>query len=418
MHLTPGLRLRVLVLDEEVPWPPNTGKRIRTWNLLRRVSSRHDLHLLTYGPASEEVQAKLAEQSFTATILDPLPPSRGPMFWARLLANTVSRYPYSVTKHFTARMQDEVTRLCGSNKFDLLHIEWMPYARYQSPGVPRFIVAHNVESDIWRRRAERDGGLIGSWFFGLQAKRMRAFEEAAAKGSSISAVSELDADTFRSFGARNVTVVPNGVDLDYFQPRPEIPPNDSLLFIGSLDWYANEDAVSDFALRVFPLIRKRNPTITFQVVGRKPSDRLITALKNLDGVQMVGEVSDVRPYMARARAVVVPLRIGGGTRIKILEALAMAKTVISTSVGAEGLALTNGHDCLIANTPEEFTARVDSLFANSDLQKQLGGNGRALVEQLYGWDAAAEKLELAWTAAAGYSEICSSRRVPVTVGAR
>jgi polysaccharide biosynthesis protein PslH len=193
-------RLRVLVLDEEVPWPPNTGKRIRTWNLLRRVSSRHDLHLLTYGPTNEEARAKLAQHGFTATILEPLAPGKGPRFWTRLMASSISPYPYPVFKHFTARMQREVNLLCGSKKFDLVHIEWMPYARYQSPGIPRFVVAHNVESDIWRRRAEHDGNLIGRWFFGLQAKRMRIFEEAKAKDSHIAAASELDAHTFRSYG--------------------------------------------------------------------------------------------------------------------------------------------------------------------------------------------------------------------------
>ena len=409
MDLARPQRLRVLVLDEEVPWPPNAGKRIRTWNLLRRLSSRHDLHLLTYGPATDEARDKLAEHRFTATILQPLAPSQGLQFWARLVASTVSQYPYSVIKHSTARMQDKITQLCGREKFDLVHTEWMPYARYASPGVPRIIVAHNVESEIWRRRAEHDGSWIGRRFFGLQAERMRRFEQkAAAQDAHIAAVSDLDAETFRSYGVKNVTVIPNGVDSDHFRPRSEMSPNDSLLFVGSLDWYANEDAARDFALHVFPLIRRRNPKITFQVVGRRPSERLTAALKSLNGVEMVGEVSDVRPYMAQARAVVVPLRIGGGTRIKILEALAMAKPVISTSVGAEGLAVTDGRDCLIANSPEEFAARVDSLFGNPELQGRLGQNGRALVEQLYSWDAAAETLELVWAEAAGYSELCSS----------
>jgi polysaccharide biosynthesis protein PslH len=191
-----------------------------------------------------------------------------------------------------------------------------------------------------------------------------------------------------------------------------------VLFVGSLDWYANEDAVREFAIRILPLLRSRNPRITFQVVGRRPSDRLKTILSKLAGVEMVGEVCDVRPYLAQARAIVVPLRIGGGTRIKILEALAMAKPVISTSIGAEGLAVRNGRDYLLADSPEEFAARVDSLFADSNQQMSLGQNGRVLVERLYGWEASAEKLELAWAKAAGYSEICSSGRTPEMAGAR
>lgn len=419
MHVVGLQRLRVLILDEEVPWPPNSGKRIRTWNLLRRLSRRHDLHLVTYGPINKEAQAKLAQHCFTVTALDPLPPSEGPRFWARLLSSVFSGYPYSVVKHFTGRMQRHISEVCKRQQFDLVHCEWIPYARYETRGIPRLIVAHNVESEILRRRANHDGGLIGSWFFGLQAKRMKAFErEAATKGAHVVAVSELDAETFRSYGVRNVTIVPNGVDLDYFRPMPQVFQTDSLLFVGSLDWHANEDAVKDFAIRILPLIRSRNPNLTFQVVGRRPSNRLVTSLQELQGVQLIGEVPDVRPYMAQARAVVVPLRIGGGTRIKILEALAMGKPVISTSIGAEGLEIKNQRDYLLANTPEEFVTRIDALFANPEEQLRLGENGRALVEKLYGWDAAAEKLEGAWSAAAGRCEVVTPGPVFAASGAR
>jgi polysaccharide biosynthesis protein PslH len=406
-HLPPGnsRKLRVMVLDEEVPWPPNSGKRIRTWNLLRRLAAHHHPHIFTYGPVSDEAKTALASHGLSVTSVGALASSRGPLFWARLLQNVFSKYPYSVSKHFTSRLQAEVRNACAFGKFDLAHIEWIPYARYATPGLPRLITAHNVESDIWKRRSLHNGGVAGGWFFGLQASRMEAFERCAAvHANSVVTVSELDAERFRSYGAKNVKVVPNGVDLDYFRPVPQVPENQSLVFIGSLDWFPNEDAVKEFATRILPILRNANERITFRVVGRKPAPSLAATLQRVPGVELVGEVADVRTYIAEAQVVVVPIRIGGGTRIKILEALAMEKPVVSTSVGAEGLELEDGRDLLLADTPEKFATQVQFLLANTELQARLGRNGRGTVERLYGWDSAAEKMEQAWLATASNPE--------------
>jgi sugar transferase (PEP-CTERM/EpsH1 system associated) len=402
-RLPPGNsgKLRVMVLDEEVPWPPNSGKRIRTWNLLCRLAGCCELHFFTYGPLSDEGQTALTDHGVRITAVSAIPPSRGPLFWGRLLRNVISKYPYSVSKHFTSRLQREVIMACRDGKFDLAHIEWIPYARYATPGLPRLITAHNVESDIWKRRALHSHNYAAGWFFGRQAQRMESFERsAAAHANVVVAVSELDAQRFRSYGVKNITVVPNGVDLDYFRPRPQVPRTDSLVFVGSLDWFPNEDAVKEFATRVLPILRRNIERITLRVVGRKPSASLATTLRRMPGVELVGEVPDVRTYMAEAQVVVVPLRIGGGTRIKVLEALAMGKPVISTSVGAEGLQLEDGRDLLLADTTETFVAQIQLLIANPELQLRLGKNGRATVEKLYGWDAAAEKLAEAWAATA------------------
>jgi glycosyltransferase involved in cell wall biosynthesis len=386
---------------------------------LRRLAARHDLHLFTYGPVSDEARRELAENRVQLTVVDPLPPSRGPWFWGRLFGNLFSQYPYSVAKHFTARLQNEVLEACHARTIDIVHIEWMPYARYGTPGVARVLTAHNVESDIWQRRAQHSGTYIGRQFFSIQAKRMESFERRASLHSDcVIAVSELDAQRFGCYGAHNIRIVPNGVDLEYFHSMPDVPRNDSLLFVGSLDWFPNEDAVTDFALRVFPLIRSKNERITFRVVGRRPSEKLARLLEGLPGVELIGEVQDVRPYIAQSRAVVVPLRIGGGTRIKILEALAMEKPVISTAIGAEGLQVKDGCDLLIANAPEEFAARVEALLASPEQQSRLGRNGRVAVEKLYAWDAAAATLEDAWRAVAGQTEAAVSSAVLVAEDAR
>lgn len=402
MPLASGDRLRVLVLDEEAPWPLDSGKRIRTWNLLRRLAARHDLHLFTHGPVSADARAELDRHHIRITEGAALPKSSGPRFWMRLFGNLFSKFPYSVSKHFTAQLQRQVLSACERQTFDLAHIEWVPYARYSTPGLPRAITAHNVESDIWMRRAQHAGSWLGRKFFGMQASRMEAFERRETKScDGVIAVSGLDAQRFLSYGAQNVAVVPNGVDLEYFQPAPDRPKNEVLLFVGSLDWFPNEDAVTEFAQHTLPLLRSKNRNISLRVVGRRPGEKLSLLLRGIAGVELVGEVADVRSYVAEARAVVVPLRIGGGTRIKILEAMAMGKPVISTSVGAEGLEVKDGRDLLLADSPQEFVAKIDALLAGAELEASLARNGRSIVEKLYGWDAAALKLEAAWLAAAG-----------------
>ncbi len=409
-------RLRVLVVDEELPWPPNSGKRVRTWNLLRRLSDRHDLHWIAYGPVSEEAKLTFRQQGISIDVLDPLPPSKGIRFYGRLLASLLSGYPYSVVKHFTSRLQHRILEACELKQFDLVHFEWTPYARCKSSNLPRLIVAHNVESDIWRRRAQNSSRFIGRHFFGIQASRMEAFERKTAENADcIVAVSELDAERFRSYGAP-VTIVPNGVDLDYYQPTTETSENQSLLFVGSLDWHPNIDGVTEFVRHVLPLVRSRKPQATLRIIGRRPSSQLAMELQRVEGVNFVGEVADVRPHLAQASAVIVPLRIGGGTRIKILEAMAMAKPVISTSIGVEGLAIQDQCDFLLANTPLEFAARIDSLFADVQLRTRLGRNGRLLVERLYGWDSCADKLEESWLSVAG---MCATAAAgpPFAVGA-
>lgn len=408
-----------MVLDEEVPWPLNSGKRIRAWNLLRRLARHHELHLFTYGPVTNEARAMLLEHAIGVTAVDPLPPSSGAAFWLRLGANLFSEYPYSVTKHFTARLQTEVTNACQREQFDVAHIEWVPYASYQTPRLPRVLDAHNVESDIWKRRAQHSRSIVGRRFFGLQARRMEKFERRESRvAECVVTVSELDAQRFRSYGAK-ASVVPNGVDLEYFQPAPNAAAQSaSLLFLGSLDWFPNQDAVMDFALHTLPVLRRKNHAITLRVVGRRPSEKLAGSLRELQGVELIGEVPDVRTHIARACAVVVPLRIGGGTRIKILEAMAMGKPVISTSVGAEGLEIEDGRDLLIANTADEFVAKISALLSSPEQQLRLGRNGRDVVQKLYGWDAAAEKLEQAWITAAGAKRPATARAMALEEAAR
>ncbi|MGH9482596.1 MAG: glycosyltransferase family 4 protein, partial [Terriglobales bacterium] len=266
---------------------------------------------------------------------------------------------------------------------------------------PHLIASHNIEADIWRRRAAVARGATARMFFRMQAAKMVRFERRAfRRAAAVTAVSVGDCAAALRMGARRTAMVANGVDLEQFQPAPGKEVAGRLLFLGALDWFANQDAVLHFVQATLPLIRARRPGAHLQVVGRRPAEALRRRLSGQPGVELAGEVEDVRPYLAAAAVVVVPLRIGGGSRIKIIEALAMEKAVVATTVGAEGLEVRPGTHLLLADEPQQFARLTAQLLATPAQAAQLGRTGGRWVREHHNWDDAARALERAWLAAA------------------
>jgi glycosyltransferase involved in cell wall biosynthesis len=398
-----GRRLRVLVIDEELPYPPNTGKRVRTWNLLRRLAGQHEITLLCYGNDSDAARDAVHAAGISVHLVPNPPNPQGWRLYAGLLRNLLSPDPFSVSKHFTERFRRRFASLLAEQKFDLVQCEWTPYARFleSQPGTPFLVATHNVESQIWFRRGQHSRTFLEQSFFWLQGVKMRRFERRVLPRSRwVTAVTPLDLSAIREWGVRKSSLVENGVDLESLVPRPELENPREILFLGSMDWFPNQDAVEYFLERIFPMLRKKKLGVRFRIAGRRPSTALRNRVAAMPDVELVGEVADVPGAFAGAAVVVVPLRIGGGSRIKILEAMAMKRAVVSTTVGAEGLEVENGRDLVLANSPAEFADRVAELLAAPHRRAQLGENARCLVEQRYSWDRAAIALAQAWENAA------------------
>lgn len=391
--------LRALVLDEEIPYPPNAGKRVRTWNLLRRLAERHSVHLLCYGSASDPAAAAVQRAGISLSVVEPQPALTGWRLYLRLLVNLFSPYPFSVTKHYSFRFQKELKTLLENESWDLIQCEWTPYARFVplATHVPVLVVTHNVESQIWTRRAHHARNVIAKVFFRTQAWKMKRFERRALRqASAVTAVTANDVDTIRNWGVGSIRLVPNGVDLQAYNPACDDEHENEILFLGSLDWFPNVDSLHYFVNAIFPLVRARNVEARLRIAGRKPSEALKKMFSGIEGVDFVGEVEDVRRLLDRASVVIVPLRIGGGSRLKILEALAAGKAVVSTTIGAEGLDVVSREHLMIADSPREFAGQVDELLGSRDARLRLGSQGRKFVEERYGWDGLAERLERAW----------------------
>lgn len=390
--------MRILWVKVGGLWPLNTGGRLRSFHIVSELSRRHRVILLTTH-GGEDDPAGLAARLPRCEVVS-LPhtsPKRGSLAFAGSLARSwLSSSPVDLWKCRVLALRRTAERLLAARQMDLCVADFLaatPNVPLGSP-VPVVLFAHNVEHVIWRRlsRAETRPGRRA--LLELEWRKMRRCEaRACARARLTIAVSEVDHALLAANapGAR-VAVVPTGVDVAYFSPdeAPERP--GALVFTGSMDWYPNEDAILHFADAILPAIRREIPDVSLTVVGRNPTPRLRAAALAA-GVEVTGTVDDVRPYLAGGAVYVVPLRVGGGTRLKIFEALAMGKAVVSTTVGAEGLPLVPGEHFLRADDPAEFASAVVSLLRDPARRRALGTAGRRLVEARYAWPQVAREFE-------------------------
>ena len=362
-------RLNVAVLDEELPFPLTSGKRIRTYNLLARLAERHRVTILCHkNPDRDEALA--AEDAYRAlgirtVVVDrAVPPKAGAGFYARLAGNLLSPLPYSVASHASPELAAAVRAHAAENSVDVWHCEWTPYAQVLREALGErlaaarwSVMAHNVESLIWRRYAESADNPLKRMYIREQLRKFERFERwAYSSATAAVAVSREDAALMRGdFGATRVSVVENGVDVDFFRPQRDVDRDPArMLFMGSLDWRPNQDAAVQLLTDVLPRVRAEVPNATAVLVGRRPPEWLRAQVAATPGAELHADVPDVRPFLARCGFLVVPLRIGGGSRLKILEALAAGTPVVSTRVGAEGLELAPDRDLIVADTPDEL----------------------------------------------------------------
>jgi polysaccharide biosynthesis protein PslH len=260
---------------------------------------------------------------------------------------------------------------------------------------PRVVFQHNVEYLLRKRQWEAESSPLKKWLFAAEWERTRRIEEQICQSfDHVIAVSDSDRHIFaKEFGIHKISTIPIGVDSDYFQPQ-DIPQRPGrLAFVGSMDWYPNEDGVIWFLHEIYPRIRMRVPEVSFRIIGRNPSAHLKAVVANQHGVELIGRVPDVRPFLAEAEVVVVPLRVGGGTRIKIPEAMAAGKAVVSTNIGAEGLPFRNGQEIALADDSEEFAKRVMELLLDPGRRMEIERVARERVAQEHGWDSVVDRFE-------------------------
>lgn len=406
-HGNPARCLNVLVLDEELPYPLNSGKRIRSFNLLRRLAGQHRITYVAHRNAdaceAEVAAAALRDVGITPVTVDRTVPSKsGPAFYTRLMLNLLSNLPYSVSTHTSQALRREVRRQLRSGPYDLVHCEWAPYAQTMRdiPGIPVVVAAHNIESQIWQRYWENERPGLKRAYIRHQWHKFQRFERwAFRRADQVVFVSDPDAELgTRFYNAQGAFVVDNGVDVDAFVPTFEGRDRYQLLMMGSLDWRPNIDGIELFLRHVYPSLRQVEPQLRLVIIGRHPRPDWAEWVRSQAGVELHANVPDVRPHLARSGCLVVPLRVGGGSRLKILEAAASGLPVVSTQVGAEGLAFQPDVHYASAPNIESIESAVLESVRYPDTARRRARSARQVVEQRYSWDPLAARLDQCWRA--------------------
>ena len=403
--------LHVAVMDEELPFPLTSGKRIRTFNLLSRLAKHHRVTVLCHqNPDLEEsldAEEAFRELGIETVVVDrSIPTKSGAGFYARLAKNLLSPLPYSVATHASPSLAAAVRDFARDNAVDLWHCEWTPYAQVLRDAfgdslrdIRWTVMAHNVESLIWERYGDAEANPMKRWYIRGQWQKFERFERWAYREATRSiAVSEEDARLMHErFGIENAVVVENGVDVDYFHPQRDVDRDPArLLFLGSLDWRPNLDAIRILLNEILPTVRATVPNATLSLVGRRPPEWLKARAAEMPGVRIFPDVPDVRPFLATCGMLVVPLRIGGGSRLKILEALATETPVVSTRVGAEGLRLIHGRELTVTESTADMPAGILEAIRRPDEAQEMAENGRRRVLERYSWVRLARQLDGIW----------------------
>ena len=402
--------MKILWLNAGLLLPLDKGGKLRTWHLMRHLARRHDITYLSFADPSQ-TQADRDGMHEVCTRLETVPrtdAAKGTLrFYADAARYLVDPLPYAVAKYRSEPYARRVRQLLDEGTFDAVVCDFLPPAANlpASMDVPSVLFTHNVEAEIWRRHMETATNPVSRTLMRQQWQRMLRFEgEALSRFDVVLAVSDADGATFERLypGAlqRPVQVVKTGVDTAFFTPIADSERRAHLVFTGSMDWLPNEDGMLWFVREILPHIRAEEPDVTLSIIGRAPTPA-VRRLAEQAGIEVTGRVDDVRPHVAAGDVYIVPLRIGGGTRLKIFEAMSMAKAVVSTTVGAEGLPVTHGKDIVIADEPAQFAERTVQLVRDAATRRQLETAARRLVVDHYDWSAVAHDFETALLAARG-----------------
>jgi sugar transferase (PEP-CTERM/EpsH1 system associated) len=369
--------------------PPDTGGKIRSYQILKQLARKHEITLFTFYPQHPDDVHPRGAEIFSKVIAVPLPipPRRSRAEYARYLRMLLAGRPFTIDKYFYPVVHRRYAELLASSASDLTVCDFIfpaPLIDWQAPP-PKILFTHNVEAQVWERHskvASNPAVKLACW---LESRALKRAESRYARlADYVLTVSENDRAAFAQYtDAARISVIPTGVDTVYFQPAPGPQQPNTTVFTGSMDWMPNEDGVAYYVEKIFPLVRREIPEALFWAVGRRPPRR-IQALAS-ESVTVTGAVEDIRPYLGKAAVCVVPLRSGSGTRIKIFEAMASGKTVVSTSMGAEGLPVSHGENIILADEPADFAREVVALLRDPERRGRLGAAARELVERSYGW---------------------------------
>jgi glycosyltransferase involved in cell wall biosynthesis len=383
--------MKILWVKSDFLHPTNGGGQIRTLETLKRLHRRHEIHFAALDLPQPGVGFRRSSEYCTKAYAVPhsIPRNFAPRFWWQAAASASTGLPLTVLRYRSRALLRQVEALTRRERFDAIVCDFLASAANIPELGNAVLFQHNVESMIWKRHTEHAPTPWHRAYCRGQYERMLRYEaEVCHAAKKIVAVSNADAREMQSlYGASRIACVPTGVDIEYFVPPRAIQRTHDLVFLGAMDWRPNVDGIQWFVGKVLPLIRARLSDVSLLVVGRRGRSQRDSR------IHVTGTVDDVRPYLWGSAVSIVPLRIGGGTRLKIYEAMAAKIPVVSTSVGAEGLDVCDGENIAIADSPEAFAERCLALLSDGEARRKQCQAAWEMVSACYSWEVISRKFE-------------------------
>ncbi|MGM0767442.1 MAG: glycosyltransferase family 4 protein [Pseudomonadota bacterium] len=401
--------MKILWLSHLVPYPPKGGVLQRSYNLLKEVAKYHDVTLVSFNQRQflassfpgvdnplELAVTELSKIVEVAEILD-IPENTMP-FGRHLIAlkALLTGKSFNMTWLESKLAHKAIESVMKKKQFDVVHLDTISLGVYDRhfDNVPVVLNHHNFESDMLRARAVSKSSFIKSKYYGLEASRLFASELRHCKTASLNlACSDDDAIKMaRRTGSGNFITVPNGVDVGYFFPNPDVKVSDkSILIVGGLSWYPNREAVEYFISEIWPLLKKEIPGLRVDIVGRNPTAEIVDAAEQDDGVKVHGFVNDVREYLWRSQIYLCPIRTGGGTKLKILDALAAGCCIVGDPFSCKGIKVRDEQHVFYAEKPAEYVSKIKYLLEHPEIQARAKQAGPQLIREMYDYKIIGEK---------------------------
>jgi glycosyltransferase involved in cell wall biosynthesis len=405
--------MNILFLSTRSPYPLISGHSLRTYHILKGASQNHDVTFVTFVqlPEHELKKENLNHlRSFCKAVYPfEIPADMSKIIFAKMLfLNLFSSLPFVAQKYDAPLMREIIREIIQKEHIDLVHVDLLPLTAYinEFESLPKILVNHNVESVRLYRWFRTEPNPAKKAYLGIQWLKLRSFERSAMnRFDGCVVVSEIDRELLIKMGVKSkLFVVPNGTNTKFFKPNNGKVVENSVLWIGHMDVHTNKDAVLYFWKDIYPILQRKYPEVKMTFVGTAPPKEISAAARTDGNVRVTGFVDDIRPYIDEAAVMVVPIRIGSGTRLKILDAMAMRKAIVSTSVGCEGLNVNDGKDIVIADDPENFAVKTIELLKSADKRVNLEKNALELAKT-YDWDLITQRQE------AVYQDVMNRRSI-------
>jgi glycosyltransferase involved in cell wall biosynthesis len=395
--------MKILFLSQIIPYPPHGGVLQRGYNIIREIGKDNDVYLLAFhhpdtinnNELLEESKEQLLEYCSEVHYFKLWPKQSDFHKLLAFITGFLYPLPFSVLAHKSKAFKEKIEEIIENNNIDIVHIDTVGLSEYKKyvNDVPCIITHHNIESSLMARRSKVESNWLARFYVAKQSQKLREYEaRESAKYPVNVMMSKTDSDELKEMSPGVVTtIVPNGVDIDYFRNQHKKQEN-AIIYTGGMNMFANKDAVMYLLSDIWPMLKSKIPDIKFYIIGQDPPKELINLSAEDSGIKVLGYVDDIRPYVAKSAIYVVPLRVGGGTRLKVLDALAQGKAIVSTSIGSEGIDVTDRKNIYLEDTSKGFSDSIIELIHDDEKREELGKQARILAEEKYAWPSITEEL--------------------------